>query len=236
LGVIDKAEAIFFAGGDQWTYLQEWQGSTMQKRVQAAIDRGVPVGGTSAGCDIQGGNIYTAENDSIESDEALRDPYDKKMTLQQKPFLQHPQSLLLRAIVDTHFMTRDRMGRLVGMLARLWQDGNQAFAIGIDEQTAIAIDASGKGRILGQGSDGGRAWVLMPVKGPEVCSSGKRLDYSSIPVQKLDAKYDDTFDFKAMNGGVASQYYTISVRDGELYDPYYPSKQHGAREELLVSV
>ena len=70
LAKIDAADGIFFAGGDQWTYLQEWQNSTMQQRMQAAVERGVPVGGTSAGCDIQGGAIYTAAEGSATSEQA----------------------------------------------------------------------------------------------------------------------------------------------------------------------
>jgi cyanophycinase-like exopeptidase len=54
---IDQAEAIFFAGGDQSVYLQEWMDTPLQKHIQAAIARGVPVGGTSAGGDVQGGFI-----------------------------------------------------------------------------------------------------------------------------------------------------------------------------------
>jgi cyanophycinase len=237
LAKIDAAEAIFFAGGDQWTYLQQWQGTSMQRHLQAAIDRGVPVGGTSAGCDIQSGNIYTAENDSIQSDKALRDPFDVHMTLQERPFLRHPSDLLLHAIVDTHFVTRDRMGRLVAMLGRLWKDGERAFASGIDEQTAIAIDASGKGTVLMQGKDGGRAFVLSPTRAAERCEGGDSLDYRDVPVQKLDAYYGDVYDFVAMRGGDASQSYSISVKEGVLSDPYYPPSQMRAgrsRDSVFV--
>lgn len=233
---IDAAEAIFFAGGDQWTYLRQWQGTSMQKRLQAAIDRGVPVGGTSAGCDIQSGNVYTAENDGISTDEALRNPFDEHMTLQEKPFLRHPSDLLLNAIVDTHFVTRDRMGRLVAMLARLWKDGERAFAVGIDEQTAIAIDATGRGTVLMQGKDGGRAFVLTPDRAAERCESGERLDYRDVPVQKLDAYYGDVYDFASLRGGDSSQSYRISVLDGELSDPYSPPSRQArlSRDSVLV--
>ena len=57
--IISSADAIFFAGGDQWTYLQEWEGTALQKMVQKLIqEHNIPVGGTSAGCDIQG-PLYT---------------------------------------------------------------------------------------------------------------------------------------------------------------------------------
>jgi cyanophycinase len=78
LAAIDRADAIFFAGGDQDEYLRHWQGTPMQARLQAALDeRHVPMGGTSAGCMVQGGRIYTAANGTVLSDEALEDPYNE---------------------------------------------------------------------------------------------------------------------------------------------------------------
>lgn len=224
---------FFFAGGDQWTYLQEWQGTSMQKELLAAIERGVPVGGTSAGCDIQGGYIYTAEQDSVVSEDALANPYNKRITLQEKPLLTHPANLLKNVIIDTHFITRDRMGRLVAFLSRLWKDGVDAFAVGIDEQTAIAIDPSGKATMLQQGSEGGRAFVLTPKKAAETCEKGRDLVFEDIPVQKLDAKYGDTYNFATMSGGVSSQSYTISAKGGRLSpsDPYSPDSN---RKSVVV--
>ena len=35
----------------------------------------------------------------------------------------HPQGLLKHVIIDTHFVTRNRMGRMVAFLARLWKEG-----------------------------------------------------------------------------------------------------------------
>lgn len=225
--IIAAADAIFFAGGDQWTYLQEWQGTALQKTVQKLIqERNIPVGGTSAGCDIQGGEIYTAANDTVVSKEALRDPYNFRVTLQPFPFINHTAHLLAHAIVDTHFITRDRMGRLVAFLARLWHDhGIHAVGIGIDEQTAIAIDAQGRGTMMRQGREGGRAFVLTPSHPPSRCTPGEALEWSQgLVVQKLDAHDADTFDFVAMRGGSASQRYPLSARDGELHpsDPYSP--------------
>merc|ERR1712039_196404 len=145
-------------------------------------------------------------------------------TLQEKPLLAHPINLLRNVIIDTHFITRDRMGRLVAFLARLWNDGVNAYAIGIDEQTAIAIDETGQATMLMQGRDGGRAFVLSPQRSAEKCEKGHDLVFEDIPVQKLDARYKDTYNFATMRGGVSSQRYKISAKNGELSpeDPYSP--------------
>ena len=46
---IGEAASIFFAGGDQSKYWRYWQGTPVQTAVQARVDAGCPVGGTSAG-------------------------------------------------------------------------------------------------------------------------------------------------------------------------------------------
>eukprot|EP00041_Stephanoeca_diplocostata_P013404 m.234974 g.234974 ORF g.234974 m.234974 type:complete len:363 (+) comp19327_c0_seq8:148-1236(+) len=229
LDVVRDADAIFFAGGDQYVYLTEWANTPLNEVIQHAItNRRVPVGGTSAGCDIQGGAIYTAANDTVESAEALKDPYNFRVTVQNHSFINHPGALLARMIIDTHFITRDRMGRLVTFVARLWQQDTQAsrpvYALGIDEQTAIAIDGVGMGKMLMQGKSGGRAFVLTPSHGAEVCAPGHALQYDDIAVQKLDAYYGDTYDFARMAGGDKTQRYHLSARQGTLTpkDPYGP--------------
>ncbi len=51
---IAHAEAIFISGGDQANYINFWKGSPVQEELNAAIRRGVPIGGTSAGLAVQG--------------------------------------------------------------------------------------------------------------------------------------------------------------------------------------
>jgi cyanophycinase len=230
---IDQAEAIFFAGGDQSVYLQEWMDTPLQKHIQAAIARGVPVGGTSAGGDVQGGFIYTAINDSVLSKEALADPFNFRVTLQERSLINHttPTPILVNVLVDTHFITRDRIGRLMTFLARLWQDGHHAIGIGIDEQTAFAIDRNGSATLLRQAEDGGRAFILTPSQGPETCEPKKPLEFSDVQVLKLDAAFGDKFDFVSMEGGDKSQIYKLSAKDGELDSktPYSPPRTESSR-------
>lgn len=224
LSLLDKAEAIFIAGGDQSDYIKQWQGTSFQSKIQEAIQRGAPIGGTSAGCDVQSGYIYTAMYNGTESPDALANPYNHDITLQEFPFVNHTLAILRHVLVDTHFITRDRMGRLVTFLARLKKDGLPAMAIGIDEQTAFLIDRDGHATMERQGQDGGRAFVLTPTRDPSTCEPDTPLTFRDITVQKLDAAYGDTYDFVKMHGGVDSQRYTISAEDGALTpsDPYSP--------------
>ena len=189
-------------------------GTALQRAVQSAVSRGVPVGGTSAGCDVQGNYIYTAAESAdddggsnLDSEEALRDPYYYQITLQEGPFISHahPQGLLKHVIVDTHFVTRDRMGRMIAFLARLWKDGMPAIGVGINEQTAIAINPAGVGTVLRQSTEGGQAFVFTPGHKADVCEPGHFLEYANVTVQKLQAGNHDTFNFVTLSGGDEKQ-------------------------------
>jgi cyanophycinase-like exopeptidase len=58
--IIRNAEAIFFAGGDQSDYTSLWPGTEVQSIIQGKLAN-VSVGGTSAGCAVEGNWIYTGE-------------------------------------------------------------------------------------------------------------------------------------------------------------------------------
>jgi hypothetical protein len=65
--------------------------------------------------------IYTAlRPQGVTSSEALADPYDKKITL-SGDFVNI--SILAGLIDDPHFVTRDRMGRDLAFLCRVYNNG-----------------------------------------------------------------------------------------------------------------
>ena len=141
-----NAEAIFFAGGDQSDYTSLWPGTEVQRIVQSKL-MNTSVGGTSAGCAIEGNWIYTGEKGSATSVDALKDPYYRYMTF-APAFLNIP--FLETFITDTHFVTRDRMGRMLAFTARILKDQmyvpastsapiSLVHAIGIDEHTALLM-------------------------------------------------------------------------------------------------
>ena len=119
---IRNAEALWIAGGDQWNYVRVWGASPMKAEIQALIDRGVPVGGTSAGLAVLGQFVFTAAKDSVTSAQALANPFDERVQIGED-FLKIPA--LRGAITDTHFVKRDRMRRLLTFMARILEDGRR---------------------------------------------------------------------------------------------------------------
>ena len=57
--LINNAEGIWFAGGDQGTYIDYWRDTAIQQAIKNAIDRGAVLGGTSAGMTIFGDCVWT---------------------------------------------------------------------------------------------------------------------------------------------------------------------------------
>ena len=149
---VRQAELVYFAGGDQSDYLNQWQGTALEAAVREAWARGAVIGGISAGLAIQGEHIYDPDGVSaVTSSEAIADPYRSSVRF-ARDFLGLP--LLAGVITDSHFGERDRMGRLLAFMARLREDGaaERIRGLGIDEDTALFIDRDGRAVVDGDGS------------------------------------------------------------------------------------
>jgi cyanophycinase len=177
-----RAEAVFLAGGDQAEYLAAWKGTRVEDELRLAAGRGAVVGGTSAGAAVLGEFVYSAVAGTVYSDEALGDPYNAYMTFERE-FLDY--EVLRGVIVDTHFAARDRMGRLLAFVARPIADGwaESLVGLGIDEGTALWIDAAGSGTVLGDGA----VYVVRSNGSPAQCEPGLPLEYADLSLAKLTA-------------------------------------------------
>jgi cyanophycinase len=209
--VVDKihdAHAIFLSGGDQSHYVNYWTGQGVQKEINTDVARGVPLGGISAGLAVQGQFVFTAMMDTVKSPEALANPYDPHVTL-VRDFLSIP--VLKGVITDSHFSQRERMGRSLAFLARIVQDGwaQEAHGIGVDETTAVLVEADGHARVAGKNS----AYFMTLDHRPEICVDGKPLTLRRVKVLKLSA--GDKFDLKTWTatGGTT---FEVNVVDGKM--------------------
>ncbi len=188
---IGHASALFLAGGDQANYINFWMGTPVQTALNDAIRRGVPIGGTSAGLAVLGEYAYSAQGDmpsdkDLDSAMALADPWNPRVTL-VRGLLQIP--LLNNLITDTHFVKRDRVGRLLVFLARLNEPQGYppvvslqpVRGIGVDEGAAVLLEANGKAKIVGHGN----AYFLEPpfVKGE--LERNHPLDLGTVAVQRV---------------------------------------------------
>jgi beta-aspartyl-peptidase (threonine type) len=173
LAIVKHADGIFIAGGDQANYVRFWKGTPLAALINAHVRAGKPLGGTSAGLAILGEWGYGAmDGGSITSPEALRDPAGPAVTL-VGDFVDLPR--LAHTITDTHFVQRDRLGRLLAFVARLAKDHHTAAitGLGVDQDSALLVDAGGNARFLSWHPDG-HAWIVVPGKLREIERAGGR--------------------------------------------------------------
>jgi cyanophycinase len=218
---LHDAHAIFIAGGDQSNYVKFWPGPLLRE-INAAIARGVPIGGTSAGLAVLGQFVFSARHDTITSPEALANPFDPKLTLDRN-FLSIPA---LRGIItDSHFSARERMGRTVAFLARIRHDGwaDPARGLGIDQATAVLVEANGKATVVGEGS----AYFLEMAREPERCAPGEPLSVRDVKGYEIRGESPANgaayFNLKSWTGPRGSPF-TINVENGTMKRTDQPNR------------
>jgi cyanophycinase len=201
--IIDEAESIFIAGGDQSNYLRFWQDTPVQEALNRHIAAGKPIGGSSAGLAILGEFSFASIIDTIHSPEALTDPYGNKVTI-SRDFLRIP--ILQGIITDTHFVKRDRMGRLLVFLARILEDGwaQKVRAIAVEEDAAVLLEPDGSATVVGVGP----AYFLEAANAPTICKRKTPLTIGAISVHR--APTTTQFNIQTWSG-TGGDDYTLEV-------------------------
>ena len=150
LNKVANAELIWFAGGDQSTYVNYFKDNALEDIINNHINvKHAPIGGTSAGMAILGANYFSALNGSITSSQAMANPYNSNITIGMNDFLNVPY--LQNVITDTHFDNPDRKGRLMTFIGRNMIESQTNFTFGIasNEYTAVCIDENGNAKVFG---------------------------------------------------------------------------------------
>jgi cyanophycinase-like exopeptidase len=223
---IQQAEAIWFAGGDQWTYINYWRNSPVDSAINQAIQqKNIVIGGTSAGMAIQGKYYFSSQNGTVTSGTALTNPFNTLVTVDSSAFINN--NFLDNTITDTHFDNPDRKGRLVTFLARIHTDyGVYANAIACDEYTAVCIDTNGIARVFGgHPTYDDNAYFIqsnceLTIQSPENCSSGNPLTWNlgGQALKTYQIKGDNTgsktFNLNTWQTGTGGTWYNWYVSNG----------------------
>jgi cyanophycinase len=212
--IIRRAEVVFISGGDQAHYIRAWKGTPVEDAINANVAAGKPIGGTSAGLAVLGEFVYGALGDEpdgndLASTDVLPNPYFARVTL-IRGFLKIPH--LGNVLTDSHFAKRDRMGRSLGFLARIMQDGwsQSPREVAIDEKSAVLVEPDGKGTVVGNGKG---AYFLWPTQKPETCKQGEPLTFQKIRVYRVPAGGHLDLRSWTGDGGTA---YVLSVEGGKV--------------------
>ena len=218
--VVDRADIVFFAGGDQANYTR-WKGSALIPAIRRVYARGGAVGGGSAGLAVQGAVIYDAVaadrvgNDTHTAD-AVKYPLEPRISFTTGFFAWPP---LADTITDTHVAVRDRFGRTVVFLARILQDrilGNvsTAYALAVDQASVVLVGREGIGTVVNGAPPGVQgAWLIRATGVPHV-TAGSPIRYA---VDVSNVRAGDTIDL--LHKTTHNPWYRVVV-DGSKTPPY----------------
>ena len=222
---IRTAEAIWFAGGDQWDYVSYWRNTAIDSLINDAITgQNIVIGGTSAGMAILGEYYFTSQNGTVTSPTALSNPYDPLVTVDSTRFLDI--EYMQDVVTDTHYDAREREGRHVVFLARILTDyGVTPRGIACNEYTAVCVDESGLARVYGDYPSYEEAAFFIQTNCeletfyPETCTPSQPLNWNlggeAIRVCKVYGTNTGTYtfdltDWETSAGGVWENWYAVN--------------------------
>jgi cyanophycinase len=161
---LSRATGVFFTGGDQARIMDVLADPELLAAVKARFAAGVVFGGTSAGAAVMSARMITGEGDFTVIDG------DK---VEVRPGL----GLLEGAIVDQHFVKRQRQNRLFGLVLK--HPGERG--VGIDEDTALLVTGGCHAEVVGKGPV-----MLVDAKGPDrleitLLRAGQSIDLQKRP-------------------------------------------------------
>ncbi|MFT7441917.1 MAG: cyanophycinase-like exopeptidase [Maribacter sp.] len=221
---VANAEAIWFAGGDQYDYVRFFKDNDMETALNNFINvkKGV-IGGTSAGMAILGTSYFSAQNGTVTSAVAQANPYHPRVTLGYDDFLKVP--FMNDVITDTHYDDRDQNGRHTVFLARFVKDKNKrAFGIAANEYTAICVGEDGKAYVYGEHPKYQEYAYFLQVNcttnfAPENSTDGNPLNWNrggeavkvyKVPGTETGTNYFDLNDWQTGNGGDWQNWFVAS--------------------------
>jgi cyanophycinase len=150
---IRKAQGVWFVGGRQWRLADAYLHTKVQDELNALLDRGGVIGGSSAGATIQGS--FLVRGDTRTNTIMMGDH-------------QEGMGFLKESAIDQHVLRRNRQFDLIPVI----EAHPDLLGIGIDENTAIVVQGD-RFRVMGAGyvliydhqhqlDSGGRFYFLAP--------------------------------------------------------------------------
>jgi cyanophycinase len=128
---LTTARGVFFSGGRQWRLADAYLNTRTQRELQALLDRGGVIGGSSAGATILGSFLVRGDskgNELMIGDHVVGFGF------------------LRNSAIDQHLLRRNRQFDLVDVIAT----HTELLGIGIDENTAIVVEGD-RFDVIGQG-------------------------------------------------------------------------------------
>lgn len=117
---IKRARGVWFGGGRQWRLADAYLGTRVHDELNALLERGGVIGGSSAGATIQGS--YLVRGDTRTNTIMMGDHVEG-------------MAFLKNAAIDQHLLRRNRQFDLIEVI----EEFPNLLGIGLDENTAIVV-------------------------------------------------------------------------------------------------
>ncbi|HEU4631205.1 MAG TPA: cyanophycinase [Gemmatimonadaceae bacterium] len=182
--LVQGATGIWFPGGDQARLTRVLQGTATLRAIQARYRAGAVVGGTSAGAAIMSDSMITG--DQVRAGEDTSGYFgDEFPRVARHAIVVAPGfGFLPGAIVDQHFLRRERHNRLLSVVL----ERPTMLGVGIDEGTALRVDPDGR-----WGVEGASAVIVYDARDARITPPGApRLGAAAVRLHLLPA--GSTFD------------------------------------------
>lgn len=228
---LTQAEAVWICGGDQLRYLATWSDTDVQSilTMHAVSSTAVIAGtsaGTSAGTHVQGNYVYRGggSGDGLLSSLPSYGTQNQERTLSTTPFI---STLLLNGVTtDTHFAERNRLGRVVAILAAKTPNPTMSLvttAIGVDEPAALCISSSGIAAVAGTGA----VYVVSNGIDPNIGTNNELLS-SVVKVRGIKGRAFNNLQWFSLTDAIANPanvlpgaFYTVSISQSLMPSIYY---------------
>lgn len=113
---LTEATGVWLSGGDQVFLTRAYLGTLVEKQLKMLLSRGGVIGGTSAGAAVMSGVMIAGGRTKADIGQGF--------------------DFISDAVIDQHFLKRNRLPRLIGVLS----SHPNLVGLGIDEQTALVVD------------------------------------------------------------------------------------------------
>jgi cyanophycinase len=155
------ATGIWFPGGDQTPLAAALRGSGALRMIYDRYRAGAVVGGTSAGAAVMSDSMITGNQFYPGATVAVDSPAFSRIGRRVTEIVPG-LAFLHNAIVDQHFIRRQRANRLISVVL----ERPSLLGVGIDEGAALKVAPDGRWTVLGRSSvmviDARRAHVTAP--------------------------------------------------------------------------
>ncbi len=118
---LKTAKAVWFGGGRQWRITDAYLGTRTQKEIEAVLERGGTIGGSSAGATIQGSYLVRGAPEGPQ--------------IMISPGHEVGFSYLKDVAIDQHLIARHREADLIGVIEKY----PKLLGLGLDEATAVVV-------------------------------------------------------------------------------------------------